>query len=363
MPAAISRAPANVVAVPNFGSGQTGLGRAPCRTRRDPRRGRSPPGLVPTIGTPAAFEPLRQAQRGLSAELHDHPGDGARERLGPVHLEHVLERERLEVQAVGGVVVGGDGLRVAVDHHGLVAGLRQRQCGVDAGVVELDALTDAVRSGAEDQDLRTLGLRGHLGLGRRVEFVRGVVVRRLRLELGGAGVDRLVDGADVPAAHAAPGRRPRRRARGAGPRSADPTGRGAWRGAAPARHLGRLAQPVAELVDLQDLVEEPRVDLRGVEQLLDGGAESERLLEAVDAAVAGDAQFRQEARRGRWPPPRGRSSSPARLVSSERSTLPNASVKLRPMDMASPTDFIVVVRVSSAPGNFSNANRGALTTT
>jgi hypothetical protein len=31
--------------------------------------------------------------------------------------------------------------------------------------------------------------------------------------------------------------------------------------------------------------------------------------------------------------------------------------------MASPTLFICVVRVSSAPGNFSKAKRGALTTT
>ncbi len=38
-------------------------------------------------------------------------------------------------------------------------------------------------------------------------------------------------------------------------------------------------------------------------------------------------------------------------------------MKLRPNDIASPTDFIVVVSVGSAPGNFSKANRGALTTT
>ena len=35
-------------------------------------------------------------------------------------------------------------------------------------------------------------------------------------------------------------------------------------------------------------------------------------------------------------------------------------MKLRPNDIASPTDFIVVVSVGSAPGNFSNANRGRL---
>ncbi len=49
--------------------------------------------------------------------------------------------------------------------------------------------------------------------------------------------------------------------------------------------------------------------------------------------------------------------------SRERIAFCRASVKLRPMAMASPTDFMVVVRVRSAEGNFSNANRGILTTT
>ncbi len=51
------------------------------------------------------------------------------------------------------------------------------------------------------------------------------------------------------------------------------------------------------------------------------------------------------------------------FFSRERRAFCSASVKLRPMAMASPTDFMVVVRVASAAGNFSNAKRGALTTT
>ena len=51
------------------------------------------------------------------------------------------------------------------------------------------------------------------------------------------------------------------------------------------------------------------------------------------------------------------------MVSADRSALFSASGKLRPSAIASPTDFIVVVSVGSAPGNFSNANRGTLTTT
>lgn len=51
------------------------------------------------------------------------------------------------------------------------------------------------------------------------------------------------------------------------------------------------------------------------------------------------------------------------FFSRERRAFCSASVKLRPIAMASPTDFMVVVRVESACGNFSKAKRGALTTT
>ena len=49
--------------------------------------------------------------------------------------------------------------------------------------------------------------------------------------------------------------------------------------------------------------------------------------------------------------------------SRDRSAFWSASVKHRPIAIASPTLFIVVVSVSSAEGNFSNATRGTLTTT
>jgi hypothetical protein len=40
----------------------------------------------------------------------------------------------------------------------------------------------------------------------------------------------------------------------------------------------------------------------------------------------------------------------------------SASLKVRPMAITSPTDFIWVVSVWSASGNFSNAQRGIFTT-
>ena len=56
-------------------------------------------------------------------------------------------------------------------------------------------------------------------------------------------------------------------------------------------------------------------------------------------------------------------SKPARPVSSERIALPSASRNVRPIAIASPTDFICGPRTLDADGNFSNANRGHLTTT
>ena len=59
------------------------------------------------IGTPFGFQVQRQLQRRLAAVLHDHA-----DRLFLVDdFQHVFQRQRLEVQAVGGVVVGRYGLR------------------------------------------------------------------------------------------------------------------------------------------------------------------------------------------------------------------------------------------------------------
>ena len=58
-----------------------------------------------------------------------------------------------------------------------------------------------------------------------------------------------------------------------------------------------------------------------------------------------------------------RDSRPQEPISRERSAFWNDSLKVRPMAMTSPTDFIWVVRVASASGNFSKVKRGILVTT
>ncbi len=129
-------------------------------------------------------QPGRELQRRLTAELDDH----ALRALELDHTEHVLERERLEVEAVRGVVVGGDRLRVAVDHHRVAARLAHGHRGVHAAVVELDALPDPVRPRSEDHDARLVAAP-HLV--RRPSLPARVVVGRLGLELRRAGVDGL----------------------------------------------------------------------------------------------------------------------------------------------------------------------------
>ena len=85
-------------------------------------------------------------------------------------------------------------------------------------------------------------------------------------------------------------------------------------------------------------------------------AAAERLEQVVEPLGAGLRERRPGAHASSsgW---RGFESS-----SRERSALANACLNVRPIAIASPTDFMWVVRSASAPGNFSNANRGHLTT-
>lgn len=132
----------------------------------------------------------RQLQRGLPAQ-RDHHALGLLD-IDDVH--NVLEGQRLEIQLVGGIVVGRHGLGIAVNHDRLVPGVAKRIAGMHAAVIELDALPDTVRPGAQDHDALATR-RGH-GLV-FVGIIGLVVVCRGARELGGAGVDRLERGHDA----------------------------------------------------------------------------------------------------------------------------------------------------------------------
>ena len=203
-----------------------------------------------------------QAERRLPAELDDHPGDRPAGLLGGHHLEHVLQRERLEVQPVGGVVVGGDGLRVAVHHHGLVADLGQGERRVHAGVVELDALADAVRPAAEDDHLGAITAR-HLGL----LVVGRVQVRCARRELGGARVHREVHRPDARRVALPPDLLFGRSAELSELRVREPGRLGRPQLVRAQRPRARHGDPFCVFLDVFDLIDEPWVDPGGVRQL------------------------------------------------------------------------------------------------
>ncbi len=149
------------------------------------------------------FETRGEIERGLAAELDDR----AVAPLALVDLHHVLERQRLEVEPVARVVIRRNRLRVGVDHHDLDAAPAQRKGGMAAAPVELDALPDAVRPTAEDHDLANVAIVAStqlaIGIGNWQHFHIGniriiaVVIRRLRLELAGAGIDLAEFGPDA----------------------------------------------------------------------------------------------------------------------------------------------------------------------
>ena len=108
-----------------------------------------------------------QVQRGLAAELDDDAVQRAVLLFGFEDLDDVFFGQRLEIEAIGGVVVGRDGFGIAVDHDGFIAGFAEREGGMAAAIVELDALADAVGTAAEDDDLLAVGGARLVGARRR----------------------------------------------------------------------------------------------------------------------------------------------------------------------------------------------------
>ena len=129
---------------------------------------------------------LGELDCGLTAEGHHH-ADGL---FHPEDIAHILGAQRLKVQAVGGVIVGGDSLRVVVDDDHVIAQLPQGPHAVDAAVVKLDALADADGAGAQHHDHRPPAAGEGGGF---TGFVKGrIEIGGLGVKLGGAGVHHFI---------------------------------------------------------------------------------------------------------------------------------------------------------------------------
>ncbi len=238
-------------------------------------------------------------------------------------------------------------------------GLRERVAGVHAAVVELDALADPVR--ARRRGSTTLRL---VGADRLVLVLVGrVEVRASRASNSAAQVSIVLKTGTTPSS--------RRRARTvvladahACARARGPTGRAAWPRAAPRARRSPSAPPAKRLLRLDHpphAVQEPRVDPRVRGDLVDVMPGEERAAQVEEALRRRLLELRERAPRAAAAP--RPSSRPSRPISSERIALPSASANVRPIAIASPTDFIWIVRRASARGNFSKVQRGILTTT
>src|SRR5581483_6703016 len=110
------------------------------------------------------------------------------------NIQHVLERERLEVELVARVVIGRDSLGIGVNHDRLKTEFLQRKRGVDTAVIELDSLPDAVWPTTKDDDFLFPRIAPLI-----LVAVSRIIIRRVSLELGGAGIDEAIRRRDAEA--------------------------------------------------------------------------------------------------------------------------------------------------------------------
>ena len=140
-----------------------------------------------------------QLDGGLTAELH-HRTVGM---LDVHHVLHILRRQRLKIQLIRDIEVRAHSLRIVVDDDRLIARFGKGPGGMNGTVVELDSLPDS--DGAASQHQHLLRADGSVGTELaasgflRLVFsaVYGVIIRRARLELRGAGIHHLISGCDA----------------------------------------------------------------------------------------------------------------------------------------------------------------------
>ena len=105
-------------------------------------------------GDSVALQFQREVQRRLPSKLHDNACG-----LFPLHDgENIFQRQRLEVQAIGSVVIGRDRFRIAIYHDGLKPIGPQRERSVAAAVIEFNTLPDAIGATSQNHDF-LLGCR------------------------------------------------------------------------------------------------------------------------------------------------------------------------------------------------------------
>ena len=137
-------------------------------------------GLSAKNGYACRLQSVRQIQRCLTAKLNEY----ALWFLLIINVEHIFERERLEVKFVARVVIRGDRFWIGVDHDGFKSELAQSKGRVHAAIVEFDSLADPVRAAAKDHNPAFAALAPLVLIA-----IRRVVIRRVRFKLRRACID------------------------------------------------------------------------------------------------------------------------------------------------------------------------------
>ena len=131
-----------------------------------------------------------QVQRSLPAELHNYAFQRAFGLFDSKNFQHIFARQRLKIQPVAGVIIGRNSFRIAVDHDRFIARLCQCKTRMDAAIIELNPLPDAVGAAAKDNDFLAVRWRTFAF---RLAKCRGLIgrihIRRFRLKLRRAGID------------------------------------------------------------------------------------------------------------------------------------------------------------------------------
>ena len=204
-------------------------------------------------------------------------------------VHHIFVSERFEIEAIAGVVIGGNCFRIAVHHDGFESGIAQSKGSVNAAVIEFDSLADSIWSGTENNDLLAIRRRHLVGV-----LPCRVVIWGLRIKFGCAGIDRLVSRHDAKfettGAHFGLGAIPKPGQLGIGEtQTLCSTPAKASEVVEP--HFGKVG---TFFRDRTHLVEEPWIDSGGGVDLVDGLAATHHGFELEDSIWSTNASLRQE---------------------------------------------------------------------
>src|SRR5262249_630355 len=69
------------------------------------------------------------------------------------HIHYIFMCKRFEIETIAGVVVSRDCFGIAIDHHRFITGFTQCKACMHTAIVELNTLTNAIRTRTEDDHL------------------------------------------------------------------------------------------------------------------------------------------------------------------------------------------------------------------